>query len=142
MAYMSQENKKRIVALAKPILKKYGIKATFGVDNHSSLVCHIKSGKLDLIGNYCQSIAQNHRMDERHRAQEIEYTEKRKYVQVNHYYIPSYFTGEAEKFLSELSKVMHDGNHDNSDPMTDYFDVGWYVNIHIGRWNKPYEVEA
>jgi hypothetical protein len=33
-------------------------------------------------------------------------------------------------------------NHDNSDIMTDYFDVGWYVNIYVGKWNKPYNVKA
>jgi hypothetical protein len=31
-------------------------------------------------------------------------------------------------------------NHDNSDIMTDYFDVGWYLNINVGGWNKPYTV--
>jgi hypothetical protein len=30
------------------------------------------------------------------------------------------------------------GNHDRSDIQSDYFDVGWYVDINIGRWNKPY----
>ena len=46
MAYMSQENKKRIVALCKPILAKYDIRATFKVDNHSTLICTIKVGSL------------------------------------------------------------------------------------------------
>jgi hypothetical protein len=22
--------------------------------------------------------------------------------------------------------------------MTDYFDVGWYIDIKIGKWDKPY----
>ena len=30
-------------------------------------------------------------------------------------------------------------NHDNSDIMTDYFDVGYYKSVNIGEWNKPYE---
>ena len=142
MAYMSQENKKRLAALCKPILAKYGVKATFAVDNHSSIVCTIRSGKLDLIENYCESIANNRHMDERNQSQEIKYTRDRKYIQVNHYYIPSYFSGDCERLLSELNEVLHNGNHDNSDAMTDYFDVGWYVNLHIGKWNQPYVVEA
>jgi hypothetical protein len=36
---------------------------------------------------------------------------------------------------------MNMGNHDNSDIMTDYFDVGWYVDVNIGLWNKPYILE-
>jgi hypothetical protein len=38
--------------------------------------------------------------------------------------------------------AMNDGNHDRSDIQTDYFDVGWYVDVNIGRWNKPYILEA
>jgi hypothetical protein len=34
------------------------------------------------------------------------------------------------------------GNHDRSDIQSDYFDVGWYVDVNIGSWNRPYEVEA
>jgi hypothetical protein len=26
--------------------------------------------------------------------------------------------------------------------MTDYFDVGWYIDINVGKWNKPYQFEA
>ena len=52
MAYMNQERKAQIVAAVKPILKKYGIKATFAVRNHSTICLNIKSGKLDFIENY------------------------------------------------------------------------------------------
>jgi hypothetical protein len=31
--------------------------------------------------------------------------------------------------------------YDNSDIMTDYFDVAYYNNINIGKWDKPYELE-
>jgi len=40
--------------------------------------------------------------------------------------------------LNELLVAMSTGNHDNSDIMTDYFDVGWYSNINIGQYHKPY----
>ena len=43
-------------------------------------------------------------------------------------------------FLSEVIPAMNEGNHDNSDIMTDYFDVGWYISVNIGRWDKPYIV--
>jgi hypothetical protein len=34
------------------------------------------------------------------------------------------------------------GNYNNSDIMTDYFDVGWYIEINVGKWNKEYNLTA
>ena len=45
---------------------------------------------------------------------------------------------KALAFLSEVIPAMNVGNFDNSDPMTDYFHVGWYVDVNLGRWDKPY----
>jgi hypothetical protein len=42
----------------------------------------------------------------------------------------------------ELRDAMNDGNWDNSDPQTDYFNVGWYSYIKIGRFGKPYKLVA
>jgi hypothetical protein len=33
---------------------------------------------------------------------------------------------------------MMTGNHDRSDSQTDYFDVGWYIEIQFGQWDKPH----
>jgi hypothetical protein len=33
---------------------------------------------------------------------------------------------------------MNAGNWDKSDIQTDYFDVGWYIDVNVGRWDKPY----
>jgi hypothetical protein len=115
MAYMSQERKREIVALCKPILKKYGIRGTFSVDNRSTLVCNLKAGKIDFGTDF---------------------------VDVNVYHHRNQFTGDALSFLTELIDAMNTGNHDNSDIQTDYFDVGWYVYVHVGRWNKPYILEG
>jgi hypothetical protein len=49
-------------------------------------------------------------------------------------------------FLTEaghnlLKKVVHLSdtyNYDNSDSQSDYFDVNFYLEINIGRWNKPF----
>eukprot|EP00697_Spironema_sp_BW2_P009502 gnl/Spiro4/24449_TR12118_c0_g1_i1.p1 gnl/Spiro4/24449_TR12118_c0_g1~~gnl/Spiro4/24449_TR12118_c0_g1_i1.p1 ORF type:complete len:143 (-),score=32.32 gnl/Spiro4/24449_TR12118_c0_g1_i1:214-642(-) len=142
MAYMSQEQKKEIVALAKPILKKYGVKATFAVDHHTSLECNIKSGKLDFIGNHINHITNDYRMNDQHKADEIAYLKNRGAIQVNQYHIDNQFDGPCAQFLKELKDAMMTGNHDNSDIQTDYFDVGWYIHINIGRWNKPYVLEA
>ena len=52
MAYMSQERKQQRAPIIKAILKKYGVKGSLSVRNHSTLVLNIKSGKIDFIENF------------------------------------------------------------------------------------------
>ena len=121
MAYMSQEKKAKIAPVIKAICKKYGVKASLAVNNHSTLVLNVKSGSIDFIKDYGDSEG------------------AAKFgIQVNPYHYKSHFTGKSVKFLSEVIPAMNAGNHDNSDAMIDYFDVGWYVDVNIGKWNKPY----
>ena len=61
---------------------------------------------------------------------------------MNVYWYKEHFSGKALKFLGEVIPAMNNGNHDNSDIQTDYFDVGWYSDVNIGSWNKPYKVEG
>lgn len=114
MAYMNQEKKATIAQLVKPILKKYGLKGTLSVNNHMTIVLSIKSGELfwDVDGRYDD---------------------------VNIYHLDSNYTGKELECLEELKEALNFNNHDNSDVMTDYFDVGHYVDITLGKWNKPYE---
>ena len=35
---------------------------------------------------------------------------------------------------------MNAENFDKSDPMTDYFHVGYYISVNIGSYDKPYEL--
>ena len=73
---------------------------------------------------------------------QIDYIRKNQSVDVNPYWYQEHFSGKAKNFLTEVFTVMNKGNHDNSDIQTDYFDVGWYVNVNIGKWNKPYTLEV
>ena len=130
MAYMNQERKQAKAPAIAAICKKYGIKARLAVDNHSTLVLNISSGPIDFIKNANEVRA--NRPGTPYVA--------RDYIQVNTYYIDEYFTGDARSFLKEVLAVMNAGNHDNSDSQSDYFDIGWYVNVNVGRWNKPYQV--
>ena len=60
-------------------------------------------------------------------------------AQVNHYHIDRLYSGELASFLNELRSAMMDGNYNNSDAQTDYFDVGWYIAINLGSWDKPHK---
>ena len=129
MAYMSQERKAQLAPAIKAICKKYGIKATIAVRHHSTLVLNIKQGKIDFIGNYNATQRPGDRQAKDH-------------IDVNPYWYHDHFTDDALAFLSELFPAMNAGNHDRSDIQTDYFDVGWYVDVNIGSWNKPYALEV
>ena len=55
MAYVSQELKSKLAPKIKAICKKYGVKASLAVRNHSTLVLNVKSGKIDFISDYGNS---------------------------------------------------------------------------------------
>ena len=55
MAYMNQERKQQRAPIIKSILKKYGVKGSLAVRNHSTLVLNIKSGKIDFVENYIEN---------------------------------------------------------------------------------------
>lgn len=124
MAYVSQELKAKLAPKIKEICKKHGVKASLAVRNHSTLVLNIKQGGIDFFGDFA-----NEGCNPKHG------------IQVNTYHYKSSFTGRALDFLSEVIPAMNTGNHDNSDIQTDYFDVGWYIDVNIGKWNKPYAYE-
>ena len=123
MAYMNQEKKKELAPQIKAVLKKYKVKGSIAIQHHSKLIVNIKSGNIKFPLN------------------------GRGYGEVNHVgKLPENCT-EAEKFLYELWAAMNGegskfSNFDNSDPMTDYFHVGWYCQIKIGDWGKEYQLTA
>ena len=43
--------------------------------------------------------------------------------------------------MRELVDAMNWCNYDESNPMIDYFNVGWYISVKIGTYNKPYVYE-
>lgn len=119
MAYMNQEKKKSLAPQIKAILKKYKVKGTLSVNNLSSLVLTIKESPWELNTDY-------------------------KYESVNTYWIDDHYSGAKRDFLNEVADAMNGkgskiANHDRSDVMTDYFDVGWYIDIQFGSWNKEYK---
>jgi len=112
MAYVSQEDKAKLAPAIRAVLKKYGMKGTIAVRNHSTLVVTVKSGRIDFGGDN---------------------------IKVNTYWIDQHYEGRARKFLNELLAAMKGPdyfNHDNA--QTDYFCRSHYTDIHIGNWGRPY----
>ena len=131
MAYMSQEKKAKLAPTIKSILKRYNIKGSLAVRNHSTLALNIKSGPIDFITNSNETVSRQPG-GFRHGSPAIGR------IQVNPYHYKDHFSGVAKDFLSEVISAMNDGNYDNSDIQTDYFCVGWYIDVNIGQWDKPY----
>jgi len=130
MAYIDNTDVKAI----RTELKKAFPKMKFSVrkEHHSSVHISIVKGPAAL-----ESIFEGD-----------EYAAKNRYSQLNHFH--PHFYGEHEALVRKISEIAHTapagaggannkGYYDNSDAMTDYFDTAYYVNLAIGKWDKPYE---
>lgn len=136
MAYLSKETKKEREVEIKKVLKKYRLKGSVA-RNHSTLVVNISGGELDLLGSVQNVI--NQQSERRSAFPHPVGT----YHQVNEFYEAEWLreAGEdqAADLIEELIKAMKgDSWYDRSDIMNDYFDTAYYLEINIGKWNKPY----
>ena len=139
MAFMNQERKAKIQPWVKRILNKYRVKGSLSVRNHSTLVLNITSGPIDFVENMIQTDRETiyaKKIDPR----EVQYMRERQSISVNPYWYHEHFSGKAKEFLTAIMVAMNEGNHNNSRAEIDYFDVGWYVDVNIGKWNKPYKL--
>jgi hypothetical protein len=134
MAYMNQARKAELAPGIKAVLAKYGVKGSISVDNHSTLVVTIKEGAPDFIG-------EANRFNR-------EYAERRgeRFHPVEGYYQANPYRGADDyadttvgQFFRDLTAAMR-GNlwYDNSDIMTDYFDTAYYLQINVGKYDRPY----
>jgi len=67
-------------------------------------------------------------------------TVEKNHHQVNQYYInDDYMLSNEAKELFKYVRILSDkDNWDNSDIMTDYFDVNYYMDMSIGKWDKGF----
>jgi hypothetical protein len=134
MAYMSQEHKAKLAPTIRAICKRYGIRATLAVRNHSTLMLTIKQGEIDFIGNSNQVCGNDHYQVARGFKPNTS-----GYESVNPYHYKSHFSGRALEFLQEVIPAMYGPDYfDHSDIQTDYFHCSHYIDVSIGRWNSPY----
>lgn len=122
MAYISQAEKKEIHEQLKPILKKYNVKGTLAVKHHSTLVLTLQEGSIDFFSDV------------------IDGWSGADYIDVNPYHYQRHFQGKSLEFLDEAIDVLNNGNWDNSDVMSDYINVGWYITVRIGTFLNPYKI--
>jgi hypothetical protein len=132
MAYMNQERKNQLAPGIKKVLADYGMKATIATDRFTIKI-NVKEGPLDLVGDFNKTVA-----SERERKGQ-KWTDM-DYVDVNPYWFKNQFSNiDNLQFVEKLLMAANDGNWDKSDSQIDYFNVGWYVDLNIGRYDKPYK---
>lgn len=125
MAHMTQEKKIKIKAALKACMPK-GWKYTVAVQRGSTIVCTIRSAPKDLVAlaGDEHDIANGH-------------------YRVNHYWYASHI--KDRELVAEITPIiaaLNTDNYDNSDIQTDYFDVGHYISLQFGTWDKRFEVKA
>lgn len=117
MAYISKQGITEIRnELKRRFPRKEGWKFSVRNVNHSSVYCTIQMAPVRFTqGNY---------------------------EQINQYRSEEY---ENPEILQDIIDICNGNfpesknkNYDNSDVMTDYFDVGWYIHIQQGSWDKPF----
>ena len=130
MAYMNQEKKAKIREQLKKVVPKTW-KYTLAVDNYSTIVMTIKSAPVDLIEEMNRCITQ-HTNNSGYR-----YTS---YADVNPYHADKQFD-KSLKIIQKILDALNTDNFNESDSQTDYFHVGHYVDLNIGRYNKPFVIK-
>jgi hypothetical protein len=134
MAYVNQEKKAVFAAALKKVVPA-GWKYSLAVRNHSTIVMTISAAPVDLLGE----------VQAKYNEESWKHSDNPRNVgdhhSVNPYWLETQFTESLPTFQAILA-ALNTGNHDNSDVMTDYFDVGHYVSIHIGNWDKPFKYLA
>lgn len=135
MAYISQEKKKQIQAQLKKVIPTTW-RWSLGVNHHSTLVLNIWAADIDFI-----ALAQAYNNEQAERRGEAPYPVGT-YVSINHHWYRDHYPADVVAVLDPIIAALNDGNHDRSDSQTDYFDVGWYLDINCGRWDKPFKYLA
>lgn len=124
MAYVSKEKKAILVAAVKAALPK-GWKATFSVRHASTFIVTIRSAPLDLASEFPGQVHDGKLDDLSIQPYHIREVEKRN-------------VGLALN-LKQIQDAIDSENYNNSDIMTDYFDVGYYTDLRFGEWDKPFK---
>lgn len=125
MAYITQAQKKVIAAKMKEFMPKEW-KYSLAIDNHSQIVCTIKSAPVNLETELKENM-QVHIRDGSYSVNQFHFKDHFKEPESN-----------TVKILAQTVEALNTDNYDNSDSMTDYFDVGHYVELRFGKWNQPF----
>jgi len=140
MAYIGTDEVKEVrIALKERFKNK--LKFSVRREHYSSLNVSIISGEINFFDGSLDrkdpwnSDAPEHKFDG--------------HEQINNYYPENY--GKHKALFEDIVHIMKTAPakaekgrawYDKSDAMVDYFDTAFYINLSIGKWNKPYEFKG
>ncbi len=141
MAWVQKETVTKVREALKVLNKEYGMKTSVSGTNSSSLKVRILSGKIDFVQNRLDMLEGDMRYSEEEKANHRLYLTKfNSGIQVNHYWLDTSFSGIALEYLEKVKAIMSVEHWAKSDIQSDYFNCAYYMDIDIGKWDKPYEV--
>jgi hypothetical protein len=138
MAYMDQEKKAKIAETLKLVVPK-GWKYHLSVKNHSVICFTLAAAPVDLIGHIQSVRAKTARPGDPFGRVGLE---ERRCIGVNQYFLDHQFEEPLLTVFRKIVDALNMGNYDRSHVQSDYFDVGHYVDISIGRWDKPFVITS
>lgn len=138
MAYINAEEVK---AIREALKAEFGKTYKFGVkrDGSSGVRITFKEGPAFEVTARYDSYAQ--------KDAEVDINN---YSQINHYHAERLYGENNAKIIEKVSEIAHTAPglaggktyYCNDDTQSDYFDRAYYVSIHVGAWDKPYQVAA
>jgi len=144
MAFMNQVQKRLIADALKKVVPK-DWKYTLAVRHHTTIVMTIRAAPVNFMQMEANRLRTELRrghsyVDPNHIAAYVGELERGEveYFQLNEFQVATQFPGEIGATFAKIVAALNTGNHDNSDLMTDYFDVGHYISLRIGDYGKPF----
>lgn len=109
MAHITQAQKKNISSLLKEIKELKNWSYSLSINNHSEIIMKVKSAPVKI-------------------------PEGETYFQVNPYYVHEY----NNELLNKIISILNTDNYNRSRIEIDYHDVGHYIRLTFGTWDKPF----
>lgn len=132
--------KKRVAEVRAELKKTFpGFKFSVTRVHYSKINIAIVAGPLDFFDD-------NMRTDKLYRGEESQklsdYDKAKKHTTVNQYWIKDRWTGKAGEMLQKIADIALVGNYNRNagDLGADYADYNFFVDIAIGKWDKPYQL--
>lgn len=123
MALMTKEHKAQIAEALKTVVPA-DWKYSLAIKDHQAVCMTIRSAPIDLPAAAGRAGCEE--------------------MQLNPYVNPAetFKDPELAAIFGRIKDALNLGNHDHSDTMCDIFDVGHYVELLIGRYDKPFQLAA
>lgn len=144
MAFMNQAKKRLIADALKKVVPK-DWKYSLAVRHHSTIVMTIRAAPVNFIQLEAERLRAELRQGQTYLdpnciaayISDLEHGEV-ECLQLNGYQVSPHFPSEISEILAKIVTALNTGNHDNSDLMTDYFDIGHYITLQVGEYGKPF----